>query len=131
MLLSLKMILANLADCNCLFVSPVNCISRALMHMSMCCVYGVLVLPLWRSASFWPLLCMGDGYFIHSITVVTDLPTEKTSFVPYKSGKGICGNTDLKFRMLAVQKDFRFLKVINVRHVCAVMFRQMQIHSRE
>lgn len=52
------------ATYNGLFDPPINLISRILMHMAMCPAYGVLVLPLWRSASFWSLLSMEAGYFI-------------------------------------------------------------------
>ena len=46
----------NWGDGNGLFVPPINLIPRVLMHMSVCKGYGVLVVPLWRSNSFWPML---------------------------------------------------------------------------
>ncbi|MCG7876850.1 MAG: DNA N-6-adenine-methyltransferase [Candidatus Thiodiazotropha endolucinida] len=94
-------------NCNGYFLPPISLISRVLKQMIMCRAYGVLVLPLWRSANFWPLLCCEDGYFIHNVTDVADLPTDKLSYVPCKNGRGIFGNTDLKFRMLALRLDFR------------------------
>ena len=97
----------NWGNCNGLFVPPVNLVSRVLMHMSICQAYGVLVVPLWRSSSFWPMLCLEDGSFIHSVKDMIDLPRHKSSHIPCKSGRGIFGNNDLKFRMLALKIDFR------------------------
>ena len=77
------------------------------MHMSVCRAYGVLVVPLWRSSSFWPMLCLQDGSFMHWVKDTLDLPTVKSSYTPCKIGQGIFGNTYLKFRMLALKLDFR------------------------
>ena len=96
-----------MGNCNGYFLPPVSLISRVLKQMILCHAYGVIVLPLWRSAIFWPLLCCEDGYFMHNETDIIDLPTNKSSYVPCQNGKGIIGGTDLKFRMLALRLDFR------------------------
>ena len=77
------------------------------MHMSVRRTFRVLVAPLWRSSSFWPMLCLQDGSFMHWVKDTLDLPTVKSSYTPCKSGQGIFGNADLKFRMLALKLDFR------------------------
>ena len=69
-------------NCNSYFLPPVSLISRVLKQMILCPAYGVIVLPLWRSANFWPLLCCQYGYFIHNVTDIIDLPTNKSSYVP-------------------------------------------------
>lgn len=97
----------NWGNCKGLFVPSINLISRVLLHMSICLAYGVLVVPLWRSSSFWPMLCAEDGSFIHNIKEIIDLPTDKSSYIPCKSGRGMFGNDNLKFRMLALKIDFR------------------------
>ena len=76
------------------------------MHMSVCKGYGVLVVPLWRSNSFWPMLCLQDGSFMHWVENTLDLPTVKSCYTPGKSSQGIFGNTKLKFGMLALKIDF-------------------------
>ena len=68
--------------------------------------YGVLVLPCWNSAVFWPVLCP-NGNFRKEVIDWFDLPTQKQYYVKCKNGKGIFGNTDLHFRMLALKIDFR------------------------
>ena len=59
-----------------------------------------------ESAVFWPFLCP-NGTFINEKVDWFDLPTDKQHYVKFKSGKGIFGNIDLHFRMLALKVDFR------------------------
>ena len=53
----------------CWLVPPLHLISRVLKHAEHCHALGTLVVPLWKSAVFWPLLCP-DGIhlapFIHA-----------------------------------------------------------------
>ena len=42
-------------EANGLYVPPVCLISRVLKYMSQCGAVGTLIVPLWRSASFWPI----------------------------------------------------------------------------
>ena len=67
---------------------------------------GILVCPCWKSSLFWTFLCI-NGVFIDEVVDWFDLPIEKHFYVKCKNGKGMFGNTDLKFRMLALQFDFR------------------------
>jgi hypothetical protein len=54
--------------------------------MKQCRAYGTVVLPMWKSASFWPMLCpAGDG-FIKEVMGVSDLPTNKHSYIPGNTG---------------------------------------------
>ena len=64
-----------------------------------------MIVPLWLSASFWPVLTV-DG--IHSKDFVIsfmDIPTTKEFFTP-----GFCnsifGNQDLSFQVLALRVQF-------------------------
>ena len=45
---------------NCLMVPPINLIPRALYHARVCACQAVLVVPLWTSSAFWPVL--GNNY---------------------------------------------------------------------
>ena len=50
------------ADNNWL-VPPISLVAKAIKHMIFCRARGVLVVPLWRSSAFWPLLVNGDFVF--------------------------------------------------------------------
>lgn len=63
---------------------------------------GILIVPLWKSAPFWPLLCQ-NGCFINIIKEFIMLPTEAKYYTKCKNGHGIFGNIDLKFGMLALR----------------------------
>jgi hypothetical protein len=70
---------------NGLLVPPVCLLFKVLQYMKQCRAYGTVVLPMWKSASFWPMLCpAGDG-FIKEVVGVSDLPTNKHNYIP---GKG-------------------------------------------
>lgn len=88
-----------------LFVPPVMLVARVLKKMLECKAQGVLVVPEWKSASFWPILCGPGGQFRHFVRSVMWLPIDKQSYVPCKNGAGIFGNEDLKFNMLALYID--------------------------
>ena len=89
-----------------LFVPPVSIIYRVIRKLEVDQVQGVLVVPFWKSAVFWPLLCP-NGRFISNIVDMIDLPGERSFYVKCKNGRGIFGNTDLHFRMLALMINFK------------------------
>ena len=89
-----------------LFVPPISIIYRVIKKMIVDRVYGVLVIPCWKSAVFWPFICP-NGVFRNEIADWFDLPTERHFYVKCKNGGGLFGNTDLHFRMLALKVDFR------------------------
>ena len=60
---------------------PVSQIRRVVAHLRVCKAEGTLVIPLWKSSYFWPLLC-DDGK--HLNTLVQDwvvLPKFRQLFV--------------------------------------------------
>ena len=57
----------------------------------------VLVIPLWKSAAFWPILCP-EGQFIPDVIDWLDLPTSRNDYTRCKNLKGLFGNSDLKFK---------------------------------
>jgi hypothetical protein len=91
-----------------LFVPPISIIDRVLRKMSVDKAKGILVVLLWKLAPLWPLLCP-HGQFIKAIINWIDLPVGKENYVSCKNGKGIFGNMNLKFRMLALYVDFTHL----------------------
>ena len=94
------------AGSNGYFVPPISQISKVIKHMKSCNPFGVMVIPYWASAPFWPLLCESKGCFKKFVLDCIDLPTEKVFYTKYKSGNGIFGNQNLKFRMIALRICF-------------------------
>ena len=65
-----------------LFVPPITLITRLLKKMINDRAIGVLIIPCWRSAAFWPILCP-DGRFVPSVVDWFDLPINKELFIIY------------------------------------------------
>ena len=42
---------------------PIGLIPRVIRHAQSCRAQGTLVVPLWESASFWPMLCLHGTCF--------------------------------------------------------------------
>ena len=89
-----------------LYVPPIILTSRVLKKMENCRAKGILVVPEWRSANFWPLICSVEGEMKPFIFDWMYLPTEKHFYTPCKNGAGIFGNEDLRFNMLALYINF-------------------------
>ena len=89
-----------------LFVPPISVVTRVLRKMMVDQAKGVLVIPLWKSAAFWPILCP-EGQCIPNEIDWLNLPTSRNDYTRCKKGKGMFGNSDLKFRMLALKIDFQ------------------------
>ena len=94
---------------------PISLIPRVLLHMANCCACGTLIVPLWYSAPFWPMLTCDGVSFRDFIVAFMDLPTRKDAFTC-----GLCnsvfGHEDLSFRMLALRVDFTYVLV------CVIFF---------
>ena len=70
-------------------VPPVCIVARVLRCMKQCLAFGTIIVPLWRSASFWPIVSpSGDG-FIKKVKVCINLPINTIFFNPGK-GKKVC-----------------------------------------
>ena len=63
-----------------LFVPPISVVYRVVKKLITDKACGVLVVPCWRSAVFWPFLCP-NGTFINEIVDWFDLPTDKQHYV--------------------------------------------------
>ena len=60
-----------------LYVPPIILISRVLRKMESCRAKGILVVPEWRSANFWPLICTVYRQMQSFILDWMYLPTDK------------------------------------------------------
>ncbi|CAG2242111.1 unnamed protein product [Mytilus edulis] len=96
----------NWQGANGWFVPPVCLVSKVISYMRQCFAHGTLVLPLWKSASFWPMLCPTGEGFIKEVKGCIDLPTNKKFYTSGKGNKSVFGNIDLPFRVLALRLDF-------------------------
>ena len=89
-----------------LFVPPITIIHRVIKKMIVDRACGVLVIPCWKSAVFWPFICP-NGSFINQVEEWCDLPVQKEYYVRCRNGKGIFGNSNLHFRMIALKMNGR------------------------
>ena len=55
---------ANWEGENCLIVPPVSIAGRALRHLKLCKSRGVMVVPFWPSAHYWPMLKTEFSHYI-------------------------------------------------------------------
>jgi len=68
---------------------------------------GTLIVPLWRSAPFWPLLTTDGSHLVHFVEDWVDLLPLKTTFCMGRHSYGVFGRENLNFRVLAVRINFR------------------------
>lgn len=85
---------------------PIYLVCRVLAKMSEDEIKGALVVPMWKSASFWPMLCSDGSNSNCFVKGVVYLPTLKDFYVCGKSYESMFGNVDLDFPMLCLKIDF-------------------------
>ncbi|XP_060081899.1 uncharacterized protein LOC132561188 [Ylistrum balloti] len=68
--------------------------------------YGTIIVPHWRSAAYWHLLCPKDGAFDSFIVDYRILPSRKVT-LRGRGNNGCFGASILGFDMLALRLDFR------------------------
>jgi len=74
--------------------------------MQSCCTQGTLIVPLWGSGPFWPLLTTDGSHLAHFVEDWVDLPLLKTTFCMGCHSSGVFGRENLNFRVLAVGINF-------------------------
>ena len=89
------------------WLCPLVCLTcKVLSHLKVCNAAGTLVVPLWRSAYFWPRLCFNGLHwsgFVHDWVILPDLPN---LFVRSKAKNSIFGRGSLQFPSVALRIDF-------------------------
>lgn len=97
---------------------PVSQIARVIAHLRVCKAEGTLVIPLWKSSYFWPLLC-DDGRhwntFVHDWVV---LPKFKQLFVRGKAKNDLFGARELSFLVVALRISFKLPERISLSGFC-------------
>ena len=86
---------------------PPHLVPRTPRHMRSCRAQGTLIVPLWRSAPFWPLLTSDGSHLAHFVEDWVDLPPLKTTLCLGCHSSGVFGRENLNFRVLAVRINFR------------------------
>ena len=84
---------------------PICLILRVLHHMRNCKASGSLIVPLWQSATFWPMICPDGDRFASFIVDWMELPTFKEAYIS-GSCNSVFGNENLNFRMIALRVHF-------------------------
>lgn len=69
--------------------------------------FGCLIIPMWKSANFWPILCLNGNKFCDCLKIVVYLPSDKQFFMSGRSVGSMFGNTDLNFPILGLYNDCR------------------------
>ena len=85
---------------------PVFLTCKVIKHLKLCGAKGTLIVPLWKSAHFWPILS-SDGLhwspFIHDWVILPNFPN---LFIRGKDKNSIFGGRPLSFVTLALRIDF-------------------------
>ena len=101
-------------ECNSFVCPPPHLISAVLYHMESCKAKGTLVVPEWKSAPFWPLLCSFDRLLLFQ-DFVKDfccLPKSRDMFIPGRGSSFVYSNQRSvfssmpRFNVLALRLDF-------------------------
>ena len=91
---------------------------RVVNHLKACRAAGTLIVPLWRSARFWPLICDDGVHFSNFVNDWYVLPHIPNLFIKGKAKNCIFGNGQLKFIMLALRIHFSVPLRSAVRGFC-------------
>ena len=86
---------------NCLLVPPVAVVGRVLNHLRVCKAKGTLVVPLWKSAFFWPMLL---GPFRNFIKDVVTVQAAKV-LVQGRNKNSLLGSAELSSAVLGILID--------------------------
>ena len=87
-------------------VPPVTFIGTVLSFMRSCKARGTLVVPMWRSACFWPLLCTDGVHFNSFVADWMYLPNRPDVFVEGRAKNSLFSTDQFKSRCLALRIAF-------------------------
>lgn len=93
-------------DCNWIVPAPRD-VLRVLAKLENDKAKGSVVLPLWKSAPFWPVLQPYDNGFAHFVKEYRLLP-QYNVIAQGNGNNGIFGKNPLPFQLMAVRIDFTF-----------------------
>jgi hypothetical protein len=88
---------------------PVYLTSKVIQHLKVYKARGTLIVPKWKSAHFWPLLCSDGMHFNSFVPEWIVLPNIPNLFIRGKAKNSIFGSRLLNFQVLALRIDFSVL----------------------
>ena len=92
-------------------------ICRTLSHAEACGARGTLVIPAWRSASFWPLICPDGCHLASYVQCWCSITCYDGLFLPGRSGYNIANVLQPGFSILCLHIDYS----VGPRRVNAVL----------
>ena len=85
---------------------PPMLVPRVLRHAECCKAQGTLVVPLWESALFWPLLYHHARGWVPFVKGWLSLPLSEQLIRPGRSGSSLCKGKFPNTEVMAIQLDF-------------------------
>ena len=76
----------------CWLVPPLYLVGHALLNAEACKASGALVVPVWKSAAFWPLLCPDGRLLVPFVHAWHTFPFFEGLILPGRSGNNV-GNS--------------------------------------
>ena len=96
----------NWCDEHCWLVPPFYLVGRALRHARACRAHGTLMVPLWKSAPFWPLLCPDGRHFTGFVHAYQFFPYEVGMLLLGHSESNLGDSLNAESSLLSVYFDF-------------------------
>ena len=87
-------------------VPPPRLIPKILVHMKKCKASGIMVLPRWQSAIFWPLLNNGKKW-APGISVVAEYQNPNNFFIQGTFGNDVFSEKTFKSNVLVLKVNYR------------------------
>ena len=88
---------------NNLLIPPINLIPAVIQYIRGNKVTGVLVVPFWESATFWPLLCKTKGQFYHFVKDFLIFDDLDSLIVPGHCPLNLVGSENFRGALIAMQ----------------------------
>ena len=88
------------------WVPPVHLVSRMLQHAKVCKAMGTPIVPAWKSASYWPLLCPDGSHLAQFVHECMLIPYFEALFLHGKSGNNIGDSLKSDSIVLCLWLDF-------------------------
>ena len=97
-------------------VPPPSQIVRTWRHFQTCKAKGVLIVPLWKGAAFWPGLCPDGVHLAKCVTDWVGIPEfNSAATVKGRTYNSIFFGNKPKFKLIAVYVDWQSLRKENIK----------------
>ena len=94
---------------NSWIVPPPNLICKVINHLQLCNAEGVLVVPKWRSALFWPMLWDENRkYYAYFVKSLVEYEKPKNFFKPGSDKNSIFACNAFQSNVLVLKVSFKY-----------------------